>query len=146
MEQNGRAQLFSRPQHPYTQQLLAAEDVGEPLPLPAAANGRPGAERPLLKVEDLQVRFPIRRGLLRRTVDYHYALKSLSFELRAGESVGLVGESGSGKSTTGLALLRLLASQGAIWFDGEPLHPLTMKQMLPYRSRMQIVFQIPTPP
>lgn len=143
MEQNGRAQLFSRPQHPYTQQLLAAEDVGEPLPLPAAANGRPGAERPLLKVEDLQVRFPIRRGLLRRTVDYHYALKSLSFELRAGESVGLVGESGSGKSTTGLALLRLLASQGAIWFDGEPLHPLTMKQMLPYRSRMQIVFRDP---
>ncbi|RTF74530.1 microcin C ABC transporter ATP-binding protein YejF [Serratia marcescens] len=140
VEQNGRAQLFSRPQHPYTQQLLAAEDVGEPLPLPTA---RPGDERPLLKVEDLQVRFPIRRGLLRRTVDYHYALKSLSFELRAGESVGLVGESGSGKSTTGLALLRLLASQGAIWFDGEPLHPLTMKQMLPYRSRMQIVFQDP---
>ncbi len=82
-------------------------------------------------MEDLQVRFPIRRGLLRRTVDYHYALKSLSFELRAGETLGLVGESGSGKSTTGLALLRLLASQGAIWFDGEPLHPLTMKQMLP---------------
>ncbi|RTF31301.1 microcin C ABC transporter ATP-binding protein YejF [Serratia marcescens] len=143
VEQNARARLFSRPQHPYTQQLLAAEDVGEPLPLPAAANGRPGDERPLLKVENLQVRFPIRRGLLRRTVDYHYALKSLSFELRAGESVGLVGESGSGKSTTGLALLRLLASQGAIWFDGEPLHPLTMKQMLPYRSRMQIVFQDP---
>ncbi|WP_268621786.1 ATP-binding cassette domain-containing protein, partial [Escherichia coli] len=85
IEQNGRAQLFSRPQHPYTQQLLAAEDVGEPLPLPTA---RPGDERPLRKVEDLQVRLPIRRGLLRRTVDYHYALKALSCELRAGESVG----------------------------------------------------------
>ncbi|CAI1040440.1 microcin C ABC transporter ATP-binding protein YejF [Serratia ficaria] len=140
VEQNRRALLFSRPQHPYTQRLLAAEDVGEPLPLPEPPTG--GA-CPLLKVEGLQVRFPIRRGLLRRTVDYHYALNGLSFELRAWESVGLVGESGSGKSTTGLALLRLLASQGAMWFDGEPLHALNMKQMLPYRSRMQIVFQDP---
>ena len=62
---------------------------------------RPGAERPLLKVEDLQVRFPIRRGLLRRTVDYHYALKSLSFELRAGESVGLVGNPARVKAPPG---------------------------------------------
>lgn len=114
--------------------------------MPAAANERPGDERPLLKVENLQVRFPIRRGLLRRTVDYHYALKSLSFELRAGKAWGWWGNPARAKSTTGLALLRLLASQGAIWFDGEPLHPLTMKQMLPYRSRMQIVFQIPIPP
>ncbi|CAI0785341.1 microcin C ABC transporter ATP-binding protein YejF [Serratia entomophila] len=143
VEQNGRALLFSQPQHAYTRQLLAAEDVGEPLPLPQQPNGRPGDAWPLLKVENLQVRFPIRRGLLRRTVDYHYALKALSFELQPGESLGLVGESGSGKSTTGLALLRLLTSQGAIWFNGEPLHQLNMKQMLPYRSRMQIVFQDP---
>ena len=141
IEQNGRAQLFSRPQH-RLQQLLAAEDVGEPLPLPAAANGRPGDERPLLKVENLQVRFPIRRGLLRRTVDYHYALKSLSFELRAGKAWGWW-ESGSGKAPPGWRCCACWPHRGAIWFDGEPLHPLTMKQMLPYRSRMQIVFQDP---
>ncbi|SUI80452.1 Glutathione import ATP-binding protein GsiA [Serratia quinivorans] len=105
VEQSSRSNLFSRPQHPYTQQLLAAENVGDPLPLPADA-------APLLKVENLQVSFPIRRGLLRRTVGQHYALKDLSFELKAGESVGLVGESGSGKSTTGLALLRLLSARG----------------------------------
>ncbi|MFI8415910.1 microcin C ABC transporter ATP-binding protein YejF [Serratia sp. NPDC078593] len=136
VEQNSRQQLFANPQHAYTQQLLAAEDVGEPLPLPADAP-------PLLKVENLQVSFPIRRGLLRRTVDQHYALKGLSFSLKAGESVGLVGESGSGKSTTGLALLRLLASRGSIWFNDHALHQLNMKQMLPYRSQIQIVFQDP---
>ncbi|MDW5499000.1 microcin C ABC transporter ATP-binding protein YejF [Pseudomonas lundensis] len=136
VEQNTRSSLFSHPQHPYTQQLLAAENVGDPLPLPADA-------APLLKVENLQVSFPIKRGLLRRTVGQHYALKDLSFELKAGESVGLVGESGSGKSTTGLALLRLLNANGAMWFKGQPLHQFSMKQMLPYRSQMQIVFQDP---
>ena len=136
VEQNNRARLFSQPQHPYTQQLLAAENLGDPLSLPADAT-------PLLKVENLQVSFPIRRGLLRRTVDQHYALKDLSFELKAGESVGLVGESGSGKSTTGLALLRLLNANGSMWFKGQPLHQFSMKQMLPYRSQMQIVFQDP---
>jgi microcin C transport system ATP-binding protein len=136
VEQSSRNNLFSRPQHPYTQQLLAAENVGDPLPLPADA-------APLLKVENLQVSFPIRRGLLRRTVGQHYALKDLSFELKAGESVGLVGESGSGKSTTGLALLRLLNARGSMWFKGQPLHQFSMKQMLPYRSQMQIVFQDP---
>ncbi|MGO4742702.1 microcin C ABC transporter ATP-binding protein YejF [Serratia quinivorans] len=136
VEQNDRIRLFDQPQHPYTQQLLAAENVGDPLPLPADA-------APLLKVENLQVSFPIKRGLLRRTVGHHYALKDLSFELKAGESVGLVGESGSGKSTTGLALLRLLTAKGAMWFNGQPLHQFSMKQMLPYRSQMQIVFQDP---
>ncbi|QUY48422.1 microcin C ABC transporter ATP-binding protein YejF [Serratia plymuthica] len=136
VEHNSRAGLFSQPQHPYTRQLLAAENVGDPLPLPADA-------APLLKVENLQVSFPIKRGLLRRTVDHHYALKGLSFELKSGESLGLVGESGSGKSTTGLALLRLLTAGGAIWFNGQPLHQFSQKQMLPYRSRIQIVFQDP---
>lgn len=139
VEHNSCERLFSAPQHAYTRQLLAAEDVGEPLPLPF--NQQSGS--PLLKVENLQVSFPIKRGLLRRVVDQNYALKNLSFELQPGESVGLVGESGSGKSTTGLALLRLLSSQGAIWFDGQPLHQFNNQQMLPYRSRMQIVFQDP---
>ncbi|CUW22488.1 Glutathione import ATP-binding protein GsiA [Serratia grimesii] len=136
VEQNSRSRLFCNPQHPYTQQLLAAEDIGMPLPLPADA-------APLLKVENLQVSFPIKRGLLRRTVGHNYALKGLSFELKKGESIGLVGESGSGKSTTGLALLRLLNAGGMMWFNGQPLHQFSMKQMLPYRSQMQIVFQDP---
>jgi len=89
------------------------------------------------------VAFPVRKGLLRRVVDNKQVLKNVSFNLRPGESLGLVGESGSGKSTTGLALLRLIASRGEIVFDGQPLHRWDRRQMLPVRHRMQVVFQDP---
>ncbi len=87
--------------------------------------------------------FPIHKGILRRVVDHNHVLKDMSFALRPGESLGLVGESGSGKSTTGLALLRLIASQGSIVFDGMPLQNLNRRMMLPVRPRMQVVFQDP---
>lgn len=136
VEQNHASALLTAPKHQYTQQLLAAEPSGNPWPLD---ENRP----PLLKVEGLQVAFPIRRGLLRKTIGYHYGIKGLSFELRPGECLGLVGESGSGKSTTGMALLRLINSTGAIWFDGHPLHELNRKKLLPLRHRIQVVFQDP---
>ncbi|MET3065546.1 microcin C ABC transporter ATP-binding protein YejF [Atlantibacter hermannii] len=136
VEQNTTHQLFSQPRHPYTQKLLASEPEGDPVALPEASPV-------LLQVKDLQVAFPIRRGLLRRAVGHHFALRNLSFSLRAGESLGLVGESGSGKSTTGLALLRLIPSQGEILFDGQPLHLWNRKKMLPVRHRIQVVFQDP---
>ncbi|WP_437609785.1 microcin C ABC transporter ATP-binding protein YejF [Erwinia sp. V71] len=136
VEHNSITQLFSAPQHSYTRQLLDAEPQGRPAPLDATLP-------PLLRVESLQVAFPIKRGLLQRVVDHHHALKPLSFNLHPGESLGLVGESGSGKSTTGLALLRLIQSQGEIWFDNQPLHSWNRKQMLTVRSRIQVVFQDP---
>lgn len=136
IEHNSCAQLFSAPQHPWTRKLIAAEPTGEPNPLPA---GTP----PLLEVEDLQVRFAVRRGLLKRIQGYHYGLRKLSFTLRPGESLGLVGESGSGKSTTGLALLRLIPSLGKMTFDGMPISEWGRKQMLPVRPRIQVVFQDP---
>lgn len=136
VEQNHAATLLAAPKHQYTQQLLAAEPGGNPWPLDESLP-------PLLKVEALQVAFPIRRGLLRKTIGYHYGIKGLSFELRPGECLGLVGESGSGKSTTGMALLRLINSSGAIWFDGHPLHTLNRKKLLPLRHRIQVVFQDP---
>ncbi|MEQ9902335.1 microcin C ABC transporter ATP-binding protein YejF [Pectobacterium aroidearum] len=136
VEHNRCQQLFSAPQHPYTRQLLDAEPSGEPLPV--TDDGEP-----LLRVEKLHVSFPIKRGLLRRTVDEKQVVNDITFTLRRGESLGLVGESGSGKSTTGLALLRLIQSRGDIWFDGQPLQGLTRKQMLPFRHRIQVVFQDP---
>ncbi|MFD3249407.1 microcin C ABC transporter ATP-binding protein YejF [Rahnella aquatilis] len=136
VEQQSRTALFSQPQHPYTRQLLQAEPQGRPQPL----TGEPPV---LLDVKNLDVGFPVRRGLLRRTVAIKHAVKQVSFQLRRGESLGVVGESGSGKSTTGLALLRLLKSQGEIWFDGQPLHAFSRKKMLPFRSRIQVVFQDP---
>ncbi|MCA6974583.1 microcin C ABC transporter ATP-binding protein YejF [Pectobacterium carotovorum] len=136
VEHNSCQQLFSAPQHSYTRQLLDAEPSGEPLPV--TDDGEP-----LLRVEKLHVSFPIKRGLLRRTVDEKQVVNNINFTLRRGESLGLVGESGSGKSTTGLALLRLIQSRGDIWFDGQPLQGLTRKQMLPFRHRIQVVFQDP---
>ncbi|KFX07013.1 microcin ABC transporter ATP-binding protein [Pectobacterium betavasculorum] len=136
VEHNSCQQLFSAPQHPYTRQLLDAEPSGEPLPVEDDGE-------PLLRVEQLHVSFPVKRGLLRRTVDEKKVVNNISFTLRRGESLGLVGESGSGKSTTGLALLRLIQSRGDIWFDGHALQGLTRKQMLPFRHRIQVVFQDP---
>lgn len=103
VEHNDCRALFSAPAHPYTQRLLDSEPDGEPVPLAADAPV-------LLQADDLKVAFPVRKGILRRVVDHHRVVNSLSFQLRAGETLGLVGESGSGKSTTGLALLRLIPS------------------------------------
>ncbi|WHQ76606.1 microcin C ABC transporter ATP-binding protein YejF [Pantoea sp. Lij88] len=136
VEQNRCQTLMNQPQHPYSQQLLAAEPEGKALPLPADAPV-------ILTVDQLQVSFPLRRGLFRRQKSEKQVLSGLSFSLRRGESLGLVGESGSGKSTTGLALLRLIASRGEIWFDGQPLHQLSRGQLLPLRRRIQVVFQDP---
>ena len=136
VEQNNAATLFASPTHPYTQKLLNSEPSGDPVPLPEPAST-------LLDVEQLQVAFPIRKGILKRIVDHNVVVKNISFTLRAGETLGLVGESGSGKSTTGLALLRLINSQGSIIFDGQPLQNLNRRQLLPIRHRIQVVFQDP---
>ncbi|EOV8835878.1 microcin C ABC transporter ATP-binding protein YejF [Cronobacter dublinensis] len=136
VEQNHVGPIFTAPAHDYTRRLIAAEPNGEPVPLPTPA-------APLLEVRGLSVAFEKRRGLFRRITGYHHALKNLSFTLHAGESLGLVGESGSGKSTSGLALLRLIASKGEIVFDGHPLHQLNRRALLPLRRRIQVVFQDP---
>ena len=135
VEQASCAELFRAPQHPYTQELLGAEPRGEP-----AANP-PGAR--MLSVEDLRVWFPIKKGLLRRTVDYVKAVDGINFSLPQGQTLGIVGESGSGKSTLGLAILRLIGSQGAINFRGEALQGLSQHAIRPFRRQMQVVFQDP---
>lgn len=136
VEQNGCQALFFAPEHPYTRRLLNSEPSGDPVPLAPDAPV-------LLRAENLSIAFPIRKGLLRRVVDHNRVVNAVSFHLRAGETLGLVGESGSGKSTTGLALLRLIHSAGAIAFDGEALQGRNRQQMLPLRRRMQVVFQDP---
>lgn len=136
VEQNRAQPLLSAPTHPYTQKLLNSEPSGDPVPLSAQ-------QAPLLEVSQLRVAFPIRKGILKRIVDNNEVVKNISFSLQPGETLGLVGESGSGKSTTGLALLRLIASQGRIVFDGQPLHNLSRRQLLPVRHRIQVVFQDP---
>jgi microcin C transport system ATP-binding protein len=96
-----------------------------------------------MRADDIKVWFPVKQGFLRRTVDHIKAVDGLSLKLKAGQTLGVVGESGSGKTTLGLALMRLIRSEGEIFFEDKPLHALSFKQMKPLRSAMQVVFQDP---
>ena len=136
VEQGPVEEVFGKPQHPYTQALLAAEPKPDPAP--------PKPDAPVVvKTDDLKVWFPIKRGVLRKVVGHIKAVDGVSVELRKGETLGVVGESGSGKTTLGLAILRLISSDGPIVFMGEQLQGLKFKEMRPHRRQMQIVFQDP---
>ena len=129
-------QIFSAPQHPYTQKLLAAEPTGAATPLDKNASV-------LLHSDDLKVWFPVQRGVLRRTVGYVKAVDGVNVSVRAGQTLGVVGESGSGKTTLGLALLKLVSSDGTITFDGRDLQNLRGDNLRRLRSDLQVVFQDP---
>src|SRR5215472_39473 len=133
VEQGEVTRIFSAPAHPYTRALLAAEPKPDPAP--------PQPDAPMvLQATDLKVWFPIKRGVLRKVVGHIKAVDGDSVELRKGETLGVVGESGSGKTTLGLALLRLISSDGPIVFMGNQLQGLKFKAMRPFRRDMQIVF------
>ena len=136
VEQGATAQIFENPQHEYTQHLLSAEPSGKPLaPLPGAPQ--------IMQADDLKVWFPIKAGVLRRTVDHIRAVDGITVDIRQGQTVGVVGESGSGKTTLGLALLRLISSNGPIAFEGQRIDSLSSASLRPLRRQMQIVFQDP---
>lgn len=136
VEENECYELFSRPQHEYTRQLLAADPSGEPVP------AMPDAPV-VMRAEDLRVWFPIRKGVFKRTVDHVKAVDGASFSLQRGQTLGIVGESGSGKTTLGMALLRLIESQGLIECEGERIDGLSQQAVRPLRRQLQVVFQDP---
>jgi microcin C transport system ATP-binding protein len=136
VEQGPVERVYSKPEHAYTRALLAAQ----PKPDPAPVN----ADAPVVvETRDLKVWFPIKRGVLRRVVGHIKAVDGVNIAVRQGETLGVVGESGSGKTTLGLAILRLVSSQGPIVFLGNSITGLTFRKMLPFRHHMQIVFQDP---
>jgi oligopeptide/dipeptide ABC transporter ATP-binding protein len=118
----------------------ATRTPGHPAAMPSTAP----STRPLVEVRDLVKHFPVRGGVLQRTVAMVQAVDGVSFEIRRGETLGLVGESGCGKTTVGRLLLRLIEpTSGTITFDGVDLTALTGSALKPYRRRMQIIFQDP---
>jgi microcin C transport system ATP-binding protein len=129
-------EVFENARHPYTQRLLAAQPKGEPV---EAAEGA----ATVMATEGMKVWFPITRGLMRRTVGHVKAVDGVSVTVREGHTVGVVGESGSGKTTLGLALLRLISSDGPVLFDGENIQGWRSRRLRPLRREMQIVFQDP---
>ncbi len=136
VEQGPVERVYNAPEHPYTCALLAAEPKCEPAPLQPSAPV-------IVETRDLRVWFPIKRGVLRKVVGHIKAVDGVSVTVRKGETLGVVGESGSGKTTLGLAILRLISSNGPIVFLGNTIQGLKFKEMRPFRHDMQIVFQDP---
>jgi microcin C transport system ATP-binding protein len=128
--------IFSDPQHDYTNLLMKSDPGGEPSPADSNADT-------IVKIDDLKVWFPIKKGILRRTVDYVKAIDGITIGVQQGHSLGIVGESGSGKTTLGLAILRLIESEGGIMFNKAAIDGYNQKQMRSLRKEMQVVFQDP---
>jgi peptide/nickel transport system ATP-binding protein len=135
----GARQLFKDPQKDYTKRLLAAVPVLGTVPPPEPRNDRPV----VLQVEHLRVRFPMRDGGLRGPQQYVHAVEDVSFELRDQETLGLVGESGCGKSTTGKALINMLAYEGSVKLLGRELNGCKGEALRSARREIQMIFQDP---
>jgi len=129
-------QILKAPTHPYTRHLIAAEPKGRPV--------QPDPQAPVvMETPDLKVHFPIKKGVMKRTVDYVRAVDGIHASVRRGHTIGVVGESGSGKTTLGLAILRLIKSEGRIVMFGQDIQGRGFRDTRPLRRRMQIVFQDP---
>ena len=128
--------ILQSPQHSYTQELINATPSGDAVPVP-------NTNELLVCAKNLRVWFPIKRGVMQKTVDHIKAVDGIDFELLKGRTLGIVGESGSGKTTLGLAIARLINSEGDIIFGQQPIHSLNQKNMRPFRRDIQMVFQDP---
>ncbi len=136
VEQGNTQQIFNDPQHAYTRHLLAAE------PGPKGVRAE-GLSEEVISGHDIKVWYPVKKGFFGGVSTYVKACDGIDVSVRAGRTVGVVGESGSGKTTLGLALLRLIKSDGEIKFAGDRINELPVKPMRDLRQRMQIVFQDP---
>ncbi|WP_037226423.1 ABC transporter ATP-binding protein [Roseomonas gilardii] len=136
VEQGEAASVIADPRHPYTRMLLNAQPHGGPAPVAPRA-------KTVLDARDIRVRFPVRRGLMRRVVAEVRAVDGVSLAIRRGETLGVVGESGSGKTTLGLTVLQLERGEGTVRLEGERIDGLGRRALRPLRRSMQVVFQDP---
>ncbi|MCG5514842.1 MULTISPECIES: ABC transporter ATP-binding protein [unclassified Ectothiorhodospira] len=146
VEEGTVRQVLDHPEHPYTRQLIDALPENLTRRREAAGEGgRPApVGEPLVRLDDLQIHFPVRKGLMRRVVDHVRAVDGVSLAIPRGQVLALVGESGCGKTTLGRAILRLVEPTGGqIHFAGDDITRLPRARLQPYRRRMQIIFQDP---
>ncbi len=136
VEANDAATLFANPRHPYTQHLINAEPA-------VRVTARAPADEPVLVAEQVKVWFPVKKGLMRRTVEYIKAVDDISLSLHPGRTLGVVGESGSGKTTLAMAMLKLVPASGRISFLGQNVMTMKRRELRNLRRQMQIVFQDP---
>jgi len=136
VERGDVEEVFERPKNTYTKKLLGSKPKGTPEPASSDA-------RTLVDSGNLKVWFPIKKGIIRRTVSHVKAVDGITLSVREGQTLGVVGESGSGKSTLGRALIRLERSKGSITYEGRDLQGLRSRDLRPLRQEMQMVFQDP---
>ena len=136
VEQGSAREIFENPTHPYTCSLIEAEPHGFPHAVSDNA-------LEILRAEKLLIEFPIKKNFFGKVTNSFTAVDNVDFSIRAGETLGIVGESGSGKTTAGMAILKLINSQGAIEFDGKRIDGMNQNQFRPLRREIQIVFQDP---
>ncbi len=150
VEQGDVQTVLKTPQHDYTKQLLAAlpENLKQQHRAQILADMKQlqvnQNDSDLIKIENLKVYFPIKKGVFRHTVDHVRAVDDVSLNIKKGEILALVGESGCGKTTLGRALLRLEeTTAGAFYYNDQELSQLTQKQVKPFRQELQFIFQDP---
>ncbi len=137
-------QLFSSPQHPYSQTLINTRLQDRLSPSSEKSLQTAGKESDLLlSIEDLRVWYPVKSGVFGRVRSHIKAVDGVSLAIAPAKTIGIVGESGSGKSSLALALLRLIKSTGAIRFQNQPIQDLSLEELQPLRQKVQIVFQDP---
>jgi microcin C transport system ATP-binding protein len=144
VETGTAADIFSRAQDPYTRSLMYFDGEAEPpCSEETETRGNEGMTREVARVAGLTVRFPLKKGILRRTASYINAVDGVDFTVPRGRTLGIVGESGSGKTTLGKALVALEKSRGEIVIEGRNIQGLREAEIRPLRRRMQILFQDP---
>jgi len=135
VEQNTKENIFAFPQHDYTKKLISSQ-TKKKMTLTTT-------DLPILKVKNLKVWYPIKKGILKKVIDHVKAVNDISFKLGKKQTLGIVGESGSGKTSLVMALLKLINSKGNIIFDDHSLEKQNKKNLRSLRKKIQIVFQDP---
>lgn len=135
IEQNSKEKIFNNPQHEYTKELIGYKKIKR--------ENFNTKENIVLKIDNLKVWYPIKKGILKRTVDYVKAVNSINFNLFENQTLGIVGESGSGKTSLVLAILKLISFEGTILFNHKDISLYKKKDLIKIRKNMQIIFQDP---